>query len=211
MKKDTHFTLLISILGVLLTALLGAVGWIALQVWDMHPKVTETERRVDRIVDALPEVKTRIIQEDTHKRIQIALLAGDSKETSPGHWSKTIEVLDYATGKSQTFSLPVKNENDQTATYIVEGVVSSISKDNYSFDEWSAATGENQYSEPNEWNIDPSASFTIFKASATYEARLTSAFGQPITEDKIEKKVVRYPQLAEDLRKRGPLKPSPAN
>ena len=64
MNKDKLITVMGSILGALLLALPSVVGWIASQVWDMHPQVTETARRVDRIVDVLPDVKVRIARED---------------------------------------------------------------------------------------------------------------------------------------------------
>jgi hypothetical protein len=197
-------------LKMLLGVLFTTVGWMAIQIWDMHPKVTETARRVDRIVDALPEVKTRIIQEDMHKRIQVAFVARDPVETSPGHWAKPVEVFDYVAGRSEMFSIPIKSQDDPSGSLVVAGVVSKISRDNYSFDDWSAATRDNAGQVTYDMNIDTGASFAVFKTSTRYTEQLTTAFGEPLVEQKIEKKMVRFPQLAEDLRRRGPLKaPTP--
>jgi len=90
-----------SIIGALLLALLTVGGWIAWQVWDMNPKVTETARRVDRIVDVLPDVKIRIAQEDLQKRVRLALLTTEPTEIRTGEWATMVEVIDFASGKGK--------------------------------------------------------------------------------------------------------------
>src|SRR5436190_3012060 len=73
-------TVIGSLLGIFLLALLGGVGWLVIQVWDMRPKVTETAYRVDRIVEVLPEVGRHVAEEELRKRVQLAFIARDAFE-----------------------------------------------------------------------------------------------------------------------------------
>jgi hypothetical protein len=88
MSKDKLITALAWIISLLLGAVLSVVGWIAVKVWDMNPKVSETARRVDRIVDVLPEVKVRLAQEDMQKLVRLALLTEEPVEIRPGEWRR---------------------------------------------------------------------------------------------------------------------------
>ena len=86
MNKDKLLTIMGSVIAFLLVTVLSVVGWIALQLWEMNPKVTETARRVDRIVEVLPDVKIHLAQEDLQKRVQLALLTTDPIEVKSGEW-----------------------------------------------------------------------------------------------------------------------------
>src|SRR5438046_10678886 len=101
-----------SIICILLTAVISGVGWIAVKVWDVNPKVSYTARRVDRIVDVLPEVKIRIAQEDMQKTVRLALLTGEPTKTQSGDWEANVALVDFATGQGAIFRAPVKGPDD---------------------------------------------------------------------------------------------------
>src|SRR5437773_7513310 len=92
MDKDKIITVLGSIIAILLGAVLSVVGWIAVKVWDMNPKVADTARRVDRIVDVLPDVKVRLAQEDMKKEVRVAVVTTEPKQDGEGEWSATVAL-----------------------------------------------------------------------------------------------------------------------
>ena len=79
--------------GIILTATFSIVAWTAAKVWDMNPKVVNTEVRVERIVDILPEVKIRIAQEDVSRRIPTAIVTTEPVMGSSGQWVNIVHLV----------------------------------------------------------------------------------------------------------------------
>jgi len=182
-------------------ALLSGVGWLVLQVWDMHPKVTETAYRVDRIVDVLPEVRRQVAEEELRKRVQVAFIARDAVEIAAGQWVKRVDIDDYISGKRQVFEIALKGPEDQSAAYLLTGLVSRIGTEKISFVEYAhmaAKMGKPQLYDP---DVDLSASFAITKVSKEYPERIQELFGKPSRQEKILKKMLVVEQLAAELRR----------
>jgi len=104
---------------------LSVVGWIAVKVWDMNPKVTETARRVDRIVDVLPDVKVRLAQEDLQKLVRFALLTTEPTETRTGQWIAMVQLIDFA----GSFAAAVSRARAKAKAKLVKVIVDASPKD----------------------------------------------------------------------------------
>ena len=190
---------LLAILGVLLTALLSVVAWIAVQVWDMNPKVTNTERRVDRIVDVLPDVKIRIAQEDVSRRIPAAVVTTEPIKTAAGEWMTVVHLVDYTTGKRRTYKIRLKGPDDVSGSYLVSGLAYGASRERISFAQCSYAAAQVGQSHTLAAYVDGTASFAILRTGNDLEPRFRKLLGAPISETTIEKKTMKWEQIAEDL------------
>jgi len=211
MKKDTLVIVVCSILGLFVVALLSGVGWLVVQVYEMHPKVTETAYRVDRIVEVLPEVRRQVAEEELQKRVQLAFIARDAVETAAGQWVKTVDIDDYRSGKRQVFEIALKGPDDQSAAYLLTGLASRIGAEKISFVEYSAIAA--RIGKPQLYNtdIDLAASFAITRASKEYPQRIQELFGKPVKQEEILKGMLRVEQLmAELIRKKQSGSPSPS-
>src|SRR5437868_2460536 len=133
MNKDKIITWMAAVIGFLLVTIVSVVGWIALQVWEMKPKVVDTATRVDRIVDVLPELKVRIVEEDLQKNIRAALLTTESIQTSSGRWIAAVHWLDFVAGERRTFRVELKGPQDPTIAYLISGIASAQASEKLSF------------------------------------------------------------------------------
>src|SRR5206468_9017837 len=122
--------------------LIPVLGWICYQLYQMHPKVDETAHRVDRIVEVLPEVKAHIVQEDMKKFVRLALVTKEPRQRLTGQWFQELDVIDFGSGKKSTFGVPVKGQDDSSASYLIYGLAGRISRDKISFADYTAATAE---------------------------------------------------------------------
>jgi hypothetical protein len=199
MSTNKLITIMGSIIGALLGALLLLGGWIAWQVWDMNPKVTETARRVDRIVDVLPDVKIRIAQEDLQKRVRLALLTAEPTEVRAGEWAAMVELIDFESGKGTIFSAKVKGPDDPNISYLVSGLADATTREKISFFDCSYASSQVGKATAVPEYLDATASYALIKASPRYRMQLRRLFGDPIKEKKIEKKNLKLEQLLEEL------------
>jgi hypothetical protein len=211
MKKDTLVIVVCSILGLFVVALLSGVGWLVVQVYEMHPKVMETAYRVDRIVEVLPEVRRQVAEEELQKRVQLAFIARDPVERAAGQWVKRVDIDDYRSGKRQVFEIPLKGPQDQSAEYLLTGLASRIGTEKISFEEYSSIAAKMGKPQSYDTDIDLAASFAITRASKGYPQRIEELFGKPTRQEEILKEVVRVQQLmAELIAKKLSGSPSPS-
>jgi hypothetical protein len=201
MKKDTLVTVVCSILGLFVVALLSGVGWLVAQVYEMHQKVTETAYRVDRIVEVLPEVRRQVAEEELQKRVQLAFVARDPVEKAMGQWVKRVDIDDYRSGKREVFEIPLKGPEDQSAEYLLTGLASRIGREKISFEEYSSIAAKTGKPQLYGTDIDLPASFAITRASKEYPQRIEELFGKPIRREKIVKETLRVEQLVAELMK----------
>ena len=198
--KEKIIVSLGSITGFLLITIVSVVGWIALQVWHMNPKVSETANRVDRIVDALPDVKIRIAQEDLAKQIRVAIVTTTPEEVSAGKWISAIHVLDYVSGKRKSYNAVLSGRDDYHASYLVTGLASSA-HDKLSFLQYAYASCASGKATSVPIYLDGKASYAILKSSVDYPKRLQRLFGKPVKEAALEKRVMQWGQLLKELKK----------
>jgi hypothetical protein len=188
--------------SVVFVALIPLLGWMALQLYEMKPTVVETSRRVDRIVDVLPQVKVRIAQEDMQKRVKLAFLVADPVEISAGKWVTRLHLFDFGAGRVRTYDIPVKGPDDVSGAYLVTGLANGIGLEKISFADYTAAAAEIGKPKAISSTVDMHASFAIIKASPRYDDRLVRLFGPPNLQRDIDKRSVLLEQLADELAKK---------
>jgi hypothetical protein len=179
---------------------LPVLGWIAYQLYEMHPKVDETAHRVDRIVEVLPEVRTHIVQEDMKKIVRVALVTKEPVRSLTGQWSQELDLIDFASGKKVTFGVPTKGQDDLSASYLIAGLAERISRDKISFADYTAAAAE--IGKPaaaypdfvNAWS-----SFAIIKPRPRYYSDIIKVFGPPVREKNILKQQIALEKLIDEL------------
>src|ERR1700675_1305107 len=185
--------------SVVFVALIPLLGWMGLQLYEMKPKVFETSRRVDRIVEVLPEVKVRIAQEDMQKRVKLALLTADPVEISAGKWITRLHLFDFRAGRVRTYNIAVKGPDDVSGAYLITGLANGIGLDKISFADYTAAAAEIGKPKAMSSTIDMHSSFAIIKSSRRYDELLMRLFGPPNLERDIDKRSVLLEQLADEL------------
>ena len=199
MSKDKIIITLLGILGVVGMAGVSILGWIAVKVWDMTPQVAETTRRVDRIVEVLPEVRVRIAVEDLEKRIRVVLLTTEPTEISRGKWAAAVHYLDFASGVQKTYRATLKGPNDYQVALLVTGLANRTARDKLTFEEFSAAASASGRPSTVPPYLDQSASFAILRARVDYEEQLKALLGAPVKESALPKGTIKWEQLASDL------------
>ena len=167
----------------------------------MNPKVSETANRVDRIVDALPDVKIRIAQEDLAKQIRVAIVTTKPEEVSAGKWISAIHVLDYISGKRKSYKAVLSGRDDRYASYLVTGLASITAQDKLSFYDYAYASCESGNATTVPIYLDGMASYAILSSSVDYPKHLQGLFGKPVKEAALEKRVMQWGQLIAELKK----------
>jgi hypothetical protein len=201
MDKDKVINWMAAVIGFLLVTIVSVVGWIALQVWEMKPKVLDTATRVDRIVDVLPEVKVRIAQEDLQKNIRAALLTTEAIQDSSGRWVSSVHWLDFVSGEHLTFKVELKGPEDPTVSYLVAGIANARAREKLSIAEYMQIAAQVGKPLPAPTYLDQGASYAIIKPSLGINARgLERVLGNPVGEGKIDKKLLKIDQLVEELK-----------
>lgn len=191
--------LLFALNGIILTATFSIVAWTAAKVWDMNPKVVNTEVRVERIVDILPEVKIRIAQEDVSRRIPTAIVTTEPVMGSSGQWANIVHLVNYSSGKKSSYKVPLKGPNDLSGRYLVSGLAQESGRQRVSFLENAQSSDKIGSIQPIPIYIDGTASWAFFKEKDDISEKMTLVLGKPISEQTIPKKEVKWKQLVDDL------------
>jgi hypothetical protein len=190
-----------AVIGFLLVTVVSVVGWIAVQVWEMKPKVVDTETRVNRIVEVLPELKVRLVEEDLKKNIRAAILTTESIKTLSGRWIADVHWLDFVAGQRTTFRVELKGPEDPTIAYLVTGIANAHGSEKLSLAEYERVAAQIGKPLPPPTYLDQSSSYAIIKASAVKDLEdLRRVLGNPIAEERIDKKLLKIDQLVEELK-----------
>ena len=198
MNTDKIIVTLASIAGFLLVSTVSLVAWIAVKVWDMNPTVTDTARRVDRIVEALPDIKVRIAMEDLERKFGVALLITQPVEVAAGKWRASVHYMDFVKGTQKTYVTSLKGPDDHLAALTIAGLASRT-REKLSLQDFMAASiqAEKPILVPSV--LDSASSYAILRSSANYEKRLSQLLGEPIRQVAIEKGQVKWEQFAKQL------------
>jgi hypothetical protein len=191
--------ILLTLNGVILTATFSIVAWTAAKVWDMNPKVVNTEERVERIVDVLPEVKVRIAEEDVSRKIPMAIVTAEPYERTPGQWANVVHLVNFSSGKKLSYQVPLKGPNDLNGRYLVSGLALESARQRISFLDNAQSSEKIGTTQPIPLYVDRSGSWIFFKERKDISDKMTSALGRPISEQIIQKKEVRWKQLIDEL------------
>jgi hypothetical protein len=193
--------LLLALNGIVLTATFLIVAWTAAKVWDMNPKVVNTEVRVERIVDILPEVRVRIAEEDLSRKIPTAIVTTEPVMDASGQWVNIVHLVNFSSGMQTSYLIPLKGPNDLRGRYLVSGFAQDSSRQRVSFQENLQSIEKTGSIHPIPVYVDRSASWIFFKEKKNMLDRMSSAFGKPVSEQKIPKYEFMWPQLMDELSK----------
>src|SRR5690554_1381164 len=104
MKAEYWLQLLVGVV------ILGTLAFLATNVYDMRgllsgmtEKVEQTEQRVTRIADALPDVRTRVAWEELQAPMSGFVAVSVPVERTPGQWSSKIRLYDARTSELKAF------------------------------------------------------------------------------------------------------------
>lgn len=176
MKTDTIIEI---VLGSLI---LTALGWIAVQTYDLKGSVSamdstlnNTAQRVDRIADALPDVKVRVAYEEINRQYEGALVTTKPIETLPDEWASFVHYFDSIDESWFTFKVPLEGQDDDTLKYWMAGIAATSDLHSVSFKELEAMSVEIKQPVVVPSYVDQDASF-FWSESSTWldEAMLES-------------------------------------
>jgi hypothetical protein len=119
---DKLIEVMLSIAGGAVLLLLGGVGWLVVQTFDLKGKVssldtnlTDTNGRVERLASAMPSVVVRLAQQDLAPPAKTVVVATKPFQDSAHRWASTIVVYDVGKAVATTFSLPLSGQYDRGA------------------------------------------------------------------------------------------------
>lgn len=199
MNNEKIIIALASIVGFLLVSTVSLLGWIAVKVWDMNPTVTETARRVDRIVQALPEVKVRIAMEDLERNFGAAILTTEPVETEIGKWQAFVHYLDFEKGIQNTYVTSLNGSDDQMTSLTVAGLVTRTAREKLSLQDFAAASYETNKPTVIPSVLDSTSSYVILRSHTNYDQQLRKLLGKPIRQVAIVKGQIKWEGFTKQL------------
>lgn len=133
--------------GIVLTIVLGALGWLAIQTYEMKGGLSEvkggvavvsgevrsTSDRVERIAKALPEMNRYIASEDISAPISGMVVFGKPIQNKRGSWLTNLVLLDSKSSVALKYKWPLRGKDDQSAAYLVVGSIKSIDQQAVTF------------------------------------------------------------------------------
>jgi hypothetical protein len=129
MTKDTLHTIIVA--GVLGTGLLG----LYLLVFNMRgdlssvdTKVTNTAERVERIAQALPDMRVRVASEEFTRPIKAAVIVANPQQTPSGAWSTAVHVFDFEKKQRTTYTAKLSADDMDSLSTAVTGKVMRIDR-----------------------------------------------------------------------------------
>ncbi|QEA38710.1 hypothetical protein FGL86_06215 [Pistricoccus aurantiacus] len=188
MKNETWIQLIIG--GIILVPL----GFLGSNVFDMNKtlssmtaQVSNTDNRVNRIVEVLPEVKARVAWEETNHAIEGFLVVTNPTEKEPGEWVTTAAVYNRDSSELSVFPIKLDKAHMNYASFVVAGKLKSENPHEASFSELSKYSAElrDVVLIPNNVNLDTSF---VFRSS---DAEEMSKFLETISGSKPEKTEIK--------------------
>lgn len=184
MKNETWIQIIIG--GIILVPL----GFLGSSVFDMNKtlssmttQVSNTDNRVNRIVEVLPEVKARVAWEETNHAIEGFLVVTNPMEQDSGEWITTAAIYNRDNSELSVFPIKLDKTHRNYASYVVAGKLKSENPHDASFSELSEYSAElkDVVLIPNNVNLDTSF---VFRSS---DAEEMSKFLETISGTKPEK------------------------
>ncbi len=203
MKTDTIVEI---VLGSIICA---ALGWVIVQTYDLKGSVTSMEstlnhtvQRVDRIADALPDVKVHVAYEKYYNQYKRALVTTKPIETLPDEWVSYVHYFDSINDRWFTFVVPLEGQNDDAIKFRVAGIATTSDLHLVSFTELEAISFEIKQPVVVPTYIDQDASF-FWSVSSTRldEAKLESLLSpsKQLEQAGIPLETIRWEDVIEEL------------
>ncbi|MGY6518798.1 MAG: hypothetical protein ACXIUZ_08790 [Lysobacteraceae bacterium] len=150
------------------TIILGTLGFLAKASFEMRgslsgvaEKVEQTELRVSRIADVLPDVRSQVAWEEVQGPISGFVTVTNPEEQSPGRWKSIIKVYDARSDQFSEFQVTKGESERDLARYLVAGRVRTEGAADSSFHELIRFSNAERVAVSLPAEIDTNASFVI--------------------------------------------------
>lgn len=198
---DRLFKIILTVAGFLLACTVSVVTWIALQVWEMNPKLVSTADRVERIVDALPSVRIRLAQEELQKTFSSAVITTEPIQRDNDQWRIYVHHMDFTRGAQRTYVIPSSGPDDHTVGLKVSGYAERMIRDRRSFEELLDAASELSRPVSLHTSIDPKSSYLFTRTTSDPLIFIEKTLGKPTSQLKIDPGKVRFEDLLRQYEK----------
>lgn len=200
MKNETLIQLIIG--GLVLPPL----GFLGLNVFDMNKtlssmttQVKNTDSRVNRIVEVLPEVKARVAWEETNNAIEGFLIVTNPIERDSGEWVTKAAIYNRDESELRVYPISLSDTHRDYASYVVAGKFKSENPHDASFSELANYSAELKELVLVPRNINSETSF-VFRSADIDEM---NGFLEAISGDKPDKlkinKIRNWNELVKEL------------
>lgn len=182
---------LLKIVAGICTLVLGVLGWLAVQVYDMkgelgvmNGSVTNISGRVDRIAEALPSMAIQVAEEELERPFALALVSTEPTMVVSGTFEFKFHLVDTLKQERTSVSLMVSDEDGREEILKLNGLALSSGLEPISFsrmEDWSFNTGSLVFSP---FYINSSASFISRRYEPGYIEnfqRVQPGFWEPVT------------------------------
>lgn len=112
------------------TVIIGGLAFLSVNLFDMKgilssvsTKVEDTDKRLGRIADTLPEVKARIAWEEINTPISGFIATTLPQETDTNKWRSSVKVYDARTKQLLSYSVTLSNNDKYSLAYSIAGRV----------------------------------------------------------------------------------------
>lgn len=184
MKNETWIQLIIG--GIILVPL----GFLGSNVFDMNKtlssmttQVSNTDSRINRIVEVLPEVKARVAWEETNHAIEGFVIVTKPIENDTGKWVTTAAVYDRDNSELNVFPITLDKTHMDYASYVIAGKLKAENPYDASFSELSSYSAALKEAVLIPGNVNSNTSF-VFRSS---DAEEMNKFIEIISDTKPEK------------------------
>jgi hypothetical protein len=148
--------------------ILGTLGFLSTNVYDMRgllsgmtEKMEQTERRVTRIADVLPDVRAKVAWEEVQAPLSGFLAVSTPVEQHPDEWTSTIHLYHARTGALQAFQITRSEQEKDLPRYLVAGRIRTEGFLDPTFHELVGFANSEQIAMTLPANLDSQASFVI--------------------------------------------------
>lgn len=196
------------------TAILGTLGFFGVSLFDIkgtlgsvESKVDTNAGRVNRIAEALPEMKVRLAWEEVNFPIKGFVTTSMPQKLDNNEWLTKVAVYDHANTEMKVFSMQLDANHKNLVGYAVTGKLRSEYPYDASFEELAEHSASLKEAVAMPEYIDAKTSFIIRTGSAgDYEAFLANyakeepesvEFGEVGTWRELSGKLVELEELKE--------------
>ncbi len=167
MKQEHWIQIIVGIV------ILGTIGFLGTQLFDMKgtlaavkTKMDDTDGRLTRIADTLPDVKVRVAWEETNHAISGFVTLSQPRLGKDKKWVTTAAVYSRDSEKLKIYSIALDEAHKKYASYVIAGKLKSEAPYESSFSELAGHSAVMKHAVFIPPQIDPSTSF-VLRSTAT--------------------------------------------
>jgi len=170
MKDNESNRLRVLIEGIIL----GTLGFLAVTLFQVNGTVAKIEgsvestgKRLDRIAQALPDLKVKIANEELRKPLNFAILTTEPEQIKNGIWETKINIINSKKNEISGYIIKTKDIDKRSVAYTLLGIAKEKELDTLSLKEarkYAEVTDNDDYLIYPSTYFDQNASFFIRNA-----------------------------------------------